>query len=39
MVAESLERPYPWTSGFFFENVELSLELWTVIYGISGFDD
>ena len=25
--------------GFFFGNVELSLELWTVIAGISGFDD
>jgi len=25
--------------GFFFANVELSLELWTVIPGISGFDD
>ncbi len=24
---------------FFFENTELSLELWTVIAGISGFDD
>ena len=24
---------------FFFGNVELSLELWTVIAGISGFDD
>jgi len=25
--------------GFFFGNVELSMELWTVISGISGFDD
>jgi len=25
--------------GFFFGNTELSLELWTVIAGISGFDD
>jgi hypothetical protein len=25
--------------GFFFGNPELSLELWTVIAGISGFDD
>ena len=39
VVAESLERPYPWTVGFFFGNVELSLELWTVVAGISGFDD
>ena len=37
-VAESLERSYPWASGFFFGNTELSLELWTVISGISGFD-
>jgi len=28
-----------WATGFFFGNVELSLELWTVIAGISGFDD
>ena len=39
VVAESLERSYPWAVGFFFGNVELSLELWTVIVGISGFDD
>ena len=39
VVAESLERSYPWAVGFFFGNVELSLELWTVIAGISGFDD
>ena len=39
MVAESLERSYSWAVGFFFGNVELSLELWTVICGISGFDD
>ena len=38
-LAESLERPLEWAIGFFFENVELSLELWTVIAGISGFDD
>jgi hypothetical protein len=25
--------------GFFFTNPELSMELWTVIAGISGFDD
>jgi len=29
----------PWAVGFFFGNVELSLELWTVIAGISGLDD
>jgi len=27
VVAESLERSYPWAVGFFFGNVELSLEL------------
>jgi hypothetical protein len=26
-------------TGFYFGNVEVSLELWTVISGISGFDD
>ena len=31
--------PLEWAVGFFFGNVELSLELWTVIAGISGFDD
>ena len=25
--------------GFFFGNTELSLELWNVIAGVSGFDD
>jgi len=25
--------------GFFFGNTELSLELWNVIVGLSGFDD
>ena len=43
MVAEalagSLDKPLEWAVGFFFGNVELSLELWTVIAGISGFDD
>ena len=37
--AESLGKPAPWAVGFFFGNTELSLELWTVIAGISGFDD
>jgi|TARA_Y100000031_G_C7937574_1_gene255546 hypothetical protein len=32
-------KPFPWAEGFFFGNVELSMELWTVIAGISGFDD
>jgi len=39
VVAESLERPHPWAVGCFFGNAELSLELWTTIVGISGFDD
>jgi len=38
-LAVSLDRPLEWSVGFFFGNVELSLELWTVIAGISGFDD
>ena len=43
MVAEglavSLDKPLGWAVGFFFGNVELSLELRTVIAGISGFED
>jgi hypothetical protein len=39
VVAESLERSYLWAVGFFFGNTELSLKLWAVISGISGFDD
>ena len=38
-LATSLDKPLEWAVGFFFGNVELSLELWTVIAGISGFDD
>ena len=38
-LAESLGEPLGWAVGFFFGNTELSLELWTVISGISGFDD
>ena len=38
-LAVSLDKPLEWGVGFFFGNVELSLELWTVIAGISGFDD
>jgi len=37
--AESLGKPLEWAVGFFFGDTELSLELWTVIAGISGFDD
>ena len=42
MVAEalavSLDKPLEWAMGFFFGNTELSLELWTVIAGVSGVD-
>ena len=38
-LAESLDKPFPWAVGFFFGNTELSMELWTVIAGISGLDD
>ena len=38
-LAVSLDETLEWAVGFFFGNVELSLELWTVIAGISGFDD
>ena len=38
-MAISLDNPREWAVGFFFGNTELSLELWTVISGISGFDD
>ena len=38
-LAVSLDMPLEWATGFFFGNTELSLELLTVISGISGFDD
>ena len=38
-LAVSLDKPLEWAVGFFFGNVELSLELWTAIAGICGFDD
>jgi hypothetical protein len=38
-LAESLGKPLPWAVGFFFGNLELSMELWSIISGISGFDD
>ena len=38
-LAASLDKPLEWAVGFFFGNVELSLELWTVISGISGLND
>ena len=38
-LAVSLDKPLEWAVGLFLENTELSLELWTVIADISGFDD
>ena len=38
-LAVSLDKPLEWAVGFSFGNTELSLELWNVIAGISGFDD
>ena len=38
-LAESLGKSYPWAVGFFFADLELSMNIWTVIAGISGFDD
>jgi hypothetical protein len=38
-LAASLNKPQEWAVGFFFGNTELSLELWNIIAGISGFDD
>ena len=38
MVAASLDKPLAWAVGFFLGNTELSLELWNVIAGRSGFD-
>ena len=39
VLTESLGKSYPWAMRFFFGNTELSLELWNVIAGASGFDD
>ena len=33
------DKPLEWAVRFFFGDLELSLELWTVIAGISGLDD
>ncbi|MDE0823959.1 MAG: hypothetical protein OSB07_08340 [Dehalococcoidia bacterium] len=38
-LAVSLGMPLEWATGLFFGDTELSLELWTVISGISRFDD
>jgi hypothetical protein len=39
VAGEELDKPSTWAVGFFFGNTELSLELWNVIAGVSGFDD
>ena len=38
-LAVPLDKPLEWAVGFFFGNTEFSLELWTAIAGICGFDD
>jgi len=38
-LAVSLDKPLEWAIGFFFGNTELSLKLWSVIAGVSGFYD
>ena len=38
-LALSLDTPLEWAAGFFFGTTDLSMGLWTVISGISGFDD
>ena len=38
-LAVSLDKPLEWAVGFFFGDLDLSMELWTTIAGISGFDD
>jgi len=38
-MAVPLDKPLEWAVGFSFGNTNLSLELWTMIAGISGFDD
>jgi len=35
----AIDKPREWAVGFLFGNSELSLELWNVIAGVSGFDD
>ena len=38
-IAESLDKPYLWPVGPFLGNTKLSMEFWTRIAGISGFDE
>jgi hypothetical protein len=35
----AIDKPREWAVGFFLGNTELSLELWNVIAGTSGFYD
>ncbi len=39
MLKGSVGKSYPWAVWFFFGITEFSLELWTVILGISDLDD
>ena len=34
-LSQSLGQSFPWAVGFFFGDVELSLDLWTVISGVA----
>ena len=36
-MAVSLDKPLEWAVGFFFGNMEHSLELWNIIAGMLGF--
>ena len=38
-LAVSLDKPLEWAVWFFFGNMGLSMELWTVVAGISWLDD
>ncbi|MCH2506780.1 MAG: hypothetical protein MK125_14700 [Dehalococcoidia bacterium] len=38
-LAVSLDKPLAWALGFFFGNTELSLVIWNVSAGVSGFYD
>ena len=38
-LADSLDKPFSWAVGFFLADPDLSMELWTTIARVSGFDD
>ena len=38
-ISLALRKPPQWAWAFFLTNPELAMELWTVISGISGFND